>query len=280
MARFTLRVSLRAFSPEARSGVKVYVDTRPDKYPVSGIGILDNVAPVTTNSEGIADFDLISLPGLVYTVSAKGETLGTVSGADRVDGTIVRLDEVTPVVPSPILPVDAAALRAELLALITAIEVGSVSWSTLTGKPSTFPPAAHAHAEYALQTALTSGLAAKADAAHTHAQYQTASQVASAVTAAIATWVGDAPAALDTLREIADRLDDDTDVIAALTATVGTKASAADLATLVDVVAGKASAFSVATLAGRVTALEAAPPSSGGSIPSDVDGVPYVTIGG
>jgi hypothetical protein len=46
-------------------------------------------------------------------------------------------------------------------------EGGSVAWADITGKPTTFTPATHAHAQ-ADVTGLTAALAAKADSSHTH----------------------------------------------------------------------------------------------------------------
>ena len=65
---------------------------------------------------------------------------------------------------------------------IAAWIAANLSWSTLTGKPSTFPPSAHTHATSDV-TGLDTALAGKAAASHTH----TASQItdfAAAVSAA------------------------------------------------------------------------------------------------
>lgn len=45
---------------------------------------------------------------------------------------------------------------------------GPSSWASITGKPSTFPPEAHTHAQGDI-TGLTAALAGKADTGHTHA---------------------------------------------------------------------------------------------------------------
>lgn len=71
------------------------------------------------------------------------------------------------------------------------------SWAQIKGKPSTFPPAAHAHVQ-----ADVAGLASALADLSTR---QTAQQVATAVADAINGLRNGAPAALDTLKEIADK---------------------------------------------------------------------------
>ena len=46
---------------------------------------------------------------------------------------------------------------------------GSVAWDNVTGKPETYPPDTHTHAQSEI-TGLTDALSGKADTSHTHAQ--------------------------------------------------------------------------------------------------------------
>lgn len=62
-----------------------------------------------------------------------------------------------------------AASRGAADAGLAATIAAGVNWSAVSGKPSTFAPAAHTHAQ-ADVTSLTAALAAKADDVHTHAQ--------------------------------------------------------------------------------------------------------------
>lgn len=85
-------------------------------------------------------------------------------------------------------------------------------------------------------TALTAGLATKAAVSHTHTAAQITdftSSVNSLVTTAINNLVNGAPAALDTLKEIADQLASDESALTALTAVVATKANTSALANYV-----------------------------------------------
>jgi len=87
------------------------------------------------------------------------------------------------------------------------------------------------------------GLAGKAATVHTHTASQITDFAAAAdarVTAGIAAWVGAAPAALDTLDELAQAIDDDVNFSTTIMTALG----------------GKASAASVTAIDGRVTALE------------------------
>lgn len=206
MARFTLNVTLREFTPDARAGVRVEISTSPKRYPVPGLGILETADTKLTDSNGTATFDLISLPGLRYLVTVAGGTPLSFSG-EQPDAAVVRLDSVTSVVPSPILPVDAAALWAQLEEAMANIEAGVASWGSLIGKPDVFPPAPHEHALYA-----------------THVE----------VDSRIEALLGGAPAALDTLAEIAAALGDADDAVAAIMGTLSTKADASALASKVE----------------------------------------------
>lgn len=123
MATFTLVVSSRSYEGVARAGVKVTIETTPKTYPVPGEGMLETVAPRVTANDGTATFTLRALPGLTYKVTVGTSKAVLVSGA-RADQSTVRLDSVVSAPASPILPVDAAELRAEFLALIDDIETG------------------------------------------------------------------------------------------------------------------------------------------------------------
>lgn len=103
----------------------------------------------------------------------------------------------------------------ELKSDIDAIEVGSVTWDTLTGKPSTFPPATHNH----------TGVYDPAGSAAT-AQATAISTSATAISDAITALIGGAPGALDTLNELAAALGDDESFAASVTAALAAKAPA------------------------------------------------------
>lgn len=87
----------------------------------------------------------------------------------------------------------------------------------------------------ATTTALTSGLAGKADKSHTHEQSEisglssalssrpTTTQMNSAISSAIDDLIGGAPATYDTLKEIADYIADHEEVVTALNAAIGAK---------------------------------------------------------
>lgn len=123
MARFKLVVRLLEFTGDPRANVSVTVSTNPKRYPVPGVGLVETADTEKTNTDGIAEFDLLSAVGLTYIVTpGDGEPIA-ISG-DRADQAVVRLDSETSVTPSPIAAIDAAALRAELLDIIEAIEVG------------------------------------------------------------------------------------------------------------------------------------------------------------
>lgn len=91
------------------------------------------------------------------------------------------------------------------------------AWADIPDKPATFPPSSHTH-----QIADVSNLQATLDAKATPAT----------VTAAINALVNGAPAALDTLNEIATQLASDESAVAALTSTVSGKASQASVTAL------------------------------------------------
>ena len=86
---------------------------------------------------------------------------------------------------------------------------GPVEWSAITGKPSTFTPATHTHA-IADVTGLQTALDAKATPAD--------------VTAAVSSVIDAAPAALDTLNELAAALGDDANFASTVTTALSAKA--------------------------------------------------------
>lgn len=86
---------------------------------------------------------------------------------------------------------------------------GPVEWSAITGKPSTFTPATHSHA-IADVTGLQTALDAKATPAD--------------VTAAVSSVIDAAPAALDTLNELAAALGDDANFASTVTTALAAKA--------------------------------------------------------
>ena len=86
---------------------------------------------------------------------------------------------------------------------------GPVEWSAITGKPSTFTPATHTHA-IADVTGLQTALDAKATPAD--------------VTAAVSSVIDAAPAALDTLNELAAALGDDASFASTVTTALSAKA--------------------------------------------------------
>lgn len=86
---------------------------------------------------------------------------------------------------------------------------GPVEWSAIAGKPSTFTPATHTHA-IADVTGLQTALDAKATPAD--------------VTAAVSSVIDAAPAALDTLNELAAALGDDASFASTMTTALSAKA--------------------------------------------------------
>lgn len=97
---------------------------------------------------------------------------------------------------------------------------GAVDWATITGKPSTFAPATHSHA-IADVTGLQTALDAKATPAD--------------VTAAVSSVIDAAPAALDTLNELAAALGDDANFASTVTTALAGKAAATHTHVIADV---------------------------------------------
>lgn len=97
---------------------------------------------------------------------------------------------------------------------------GPVEWSAITGKPSTFAPTTHSHA-IADVTGLQTALDAKATPAD--------------VTAAVSSVIDAAPAALDTLNELAAALGDDANFASTVTTALAGKAAATHTHVIADV---------------------------------------------
>lgn len=135
--------------------------------------------------------------------------------------------------------------------LIEQTGVDTVAKRTIgVGTASSVPDRAAADTRYRLLSALLAiadveGLQAALDGRVTPAQLDTAIQ----------NIIGMAPADLDTLKEIADRLVGAEDDYAALVLVIAEKASQADLDALADVVAGKASQGPVDALVAAVAAI-------------------------
>lgn len=176
MARFDLIVDLRGFTDVAREGIKVTVRPTPDVYPVAGDSVHVAKASGVTDADGSVTFNLVSLPGLTYVVSAAPYLSARRISGDRADGTTLRLDEALSVPPVKLQPVEAAELVAAQAALaerMDGFETPSPAWVNVTGKPTTFPPAAHTHPENVTDAELTTALAAKANTGHSHPEYAT-----------------------------------------------------------------------------------------------------------
>ena len=134
-------------------------------------------------------------------------------------------------------------------------------------------------------TALAAGLAAKAALSHTHTAAQITdftTSVNSLVTTAINNLVNGAPAALDTLKEIADRLASDESAVTALASVVSGKANAshthiiADVTGLSSALAAKADASalsSYATTSALTTGLAGKANASHTHVIADVTGL-------
>ena len=135
--------------------------------------------------------------------------------------------------------------------VVAADSADAAPWSGITGKPSTFAPSAHTHATSEV-TGLDAALAAKAPLASPaltgtptaptaaggtdNTQLATTAFVIGEITSIIAA----APAALDTLNELAAALGDDADFAGTMTANLATKAAkSANLSDLVDVSAAR-----------------------------------------
>lgn len=116
MARFTLRVALATFGLEPVAGRDVEARPLVEDYPDVDVTYVDT-ATATTDADGVATLELVSLPGLQYRIAGAGIRPAVIPG-DWPDTTVVEFASVTSVAPSPIQPTDAAALRTELIALI------------------------------------------------------------------------------------------------------------------------------------------------------------------
>lgn len=148
---------------------------------------------------------------------------------------------------------------------------GTTDYNALLNVPTTFAPSTHNHlisevtslqatldskqesGDYATNTELTTGLAGKAATIHDH----TASQITdfdTAVDSRIQNIIGTAPAALDTLGEIADALADDANFASTMTTALAGKAEITHTHTIANVTGlqtaldGKQAAGSYATI--------------------------------
>lgn len=128
----------------------------------------------------------------------------------------------------------------------------AVAWTGVTGKPSSFPPAAHTHPTSEV-TGLDAALAAKAPLASpdltgtptapTAAAGTSSTQIATTgfVAAAVAAMIDGSPGALDTLNELAAALGDDANFASTVTNGLALKAEkAANLSDLTNAGAARA----------------------------------------
>ena len=95
--------------------------------------------------------------------------------------------------------------------------------------------------------ALTSALSAYVTSSALSASYLTATEVHTAVSSAVSSLVGSAPATLDTIQELSTALSNSPDTITNLATLVGQKASQSDLTALQNTVNGKQNALSNAS---------------------------------
>lgn len=120
MASFTLRFDLTGFDLERRDNVPILIEPLTMPYPssISGTTYID-IPALRTGTDGKVQTELASEPGLQYRVESWA--LGTrVIPGDWPDGTVLDWHNVAEAEPAPIEPVDAAALRASLQAMLTA----------------------------------------------------------------------------------------------------------------------------------------------------------------
>lgn len=174
--------------------------------------------------------------GLASLWASKDPVLGLHEPGHEVDTNRLKIgDGVKKWSQLPYL-VDVTAISTLVTNLVNAaledLEIGTVTWGSIPDKPTTFPPSTHSHSEY-----------------------QTASQVDSRADARIGVWVGAAPAAFDTLVEIAAQLANDSSAITALTNAISLKASAQSVSDLAASVSQKASAQSVADVVASISDL-------------------------
>ena len=103
----------------------------------------------------------------------------------------------------------------------------SGAWADLTGVPATFAPSAHTHTASEISDASAIGqsvmTAADAAAIRTLLSVYTQAQTDTAISDAIADLIGAAPAALDTLAEIADAINDDASFAATINAALANR---------------------------------------------------------
>ena len=124
MDTFTIRFDLTGYDLTPGDKVKILAEPLITSYPdpASNKTYTNNVE-VTTDAQGSATMTLVSLPLLQYRIESWALGEKVVSGDWPAD-TVLRWEDLADLVPSPIQPVDAAALRAELRALIQTEGVG------------------------------------------------------------------------------------------------------------------------------------------------------------
>lgn len=124
MATFTLTIDLSGYDLADAGGIKIVCEPLTSPYPSPDDNTTFVLSPsASTDEAGVAVLTLVSLPGLQYRVRSWvfGEEGRVISG-DHPDGASLRWEDVSAVVPSPIQPIDAAALRAEMLSMVTGPE--------------------------------------------------------------------------------------------------------------------------------------------------------------
>lgn len=128
---------------------------------------------------------------------------------------------------------DAAAQSAEEASQVAHLELGETSDTAYRGDRG---KAAYDHSQTTGNPHGTTYSQVGADAAGAAAQalLDAKSYADTSIATAIANLINGAPTALDTLKEIADALADNADVVAALNTAIGSKAAATDLTVLAD----------------------------------------------
>ena len=122
MATFTLLITVSGYDSRPMKDVTVFASALTTPYPdPDGDTIHADVVKGVTDATGIVEMALVSLPGLQYKIESW--TLGEprIIAGDWPDGSVKRLEHLIDVVPSPIRPVEAASLRAEIAELRTMV---------------------------------------------------------------------------------------------------------------------------------------------------------------
>lgn len=143
-----------------------------------GIVIPQQNEKILADEDGLVEFELYTIEDgfLPYRITLPN---GQTFKCDLPPGNEITLDALMELDDLD----DSASVQA---AFINAIALALV-WANITGKPSTFPPATHNHDD----------------------RYFTESETSAAITTAISNLIGGAPAALNTLNELAAALSDD-----------------------------------------------------------------------